>query len=181
MDGQIQCVLVTGGAGFIGSNFVRFLLEQRPDVRVVNYDALTYAGNLANLEDIADDPRFAENAGRVEHRGELVELIAAALVAQPTEHWLDAFSGCGVPAGPINDLQQVFGDAHVIEQQLVRQLDHARAGQVPTIANPVAFSVTAVEYHRAPPVLGQHTNEVLRDLLGYSPEKIAALADDGAI
>ena len=83
--------------------------------------------------------------------------------------------------GPINDLQQVFGDAHVIEQQLVRQLDHARAGQVPTIANPVAFSVTAVEYHRAPPVLGQHTNEVLRDLLGYSPEKIAALADDGAI
>ncbi|MCA9297162.1 MAG: GDP-mannose 4,6-dehydratase, partial [Phycisphaerales bacterium] len=75
MGESIKRMLVTGGAGFIGSNFVRFVLRERPDCEVVNYDALTYAGNLANLEDIADDPRYSFVHGDIRDREAMVEAL----------------------------------------------------------------------------------------------------------
>ncbi len=131
--------------------------------------------------ELATDERFASNSARVQHRDVLVALLAERLMTRSTADWLREFGKCGVPAGPINDLAAVFSDPHVAEQQLIRHLDHPLAGPVPTIANPVRFSKTPVGYRSAPPTLGQHTEDVLKDVLGYPSEKIAALARAGAI
>lgn len=133
------------------------------------------------LAELAEDARFSSNSARVQHRDALVSILSERLATRRTADWLREFKKRGVPAGPINDLAAVFGDAHVAERELVRHLDHPLAGTVPTIANPVRFTETPVEYRSAPPMLGQHTEEVLEDVLGYSSEKIAALADAGAI
>jgi crotonobetainyl-CoA:carnitine CoA-transferase CaiB-like acyl-CoA transferase len=117
---------------------------------------------ILDCPEIADDPRFSSNGGRV-------------------VQCLEAFAARNIPAGPINDIAQVFADPVVEEREIVRKLPHATAGEVPTVANPVRFSDTPVEYRLAPPELGQHTEEVLKELLGLSDEDIASLYDSGAL
>ena len=131
--------------------------------------------------DLAQEPRFASNAERVRNRAILVPLLSEALRRRSTSHWLQAFASHGVPAGPINDLSQVFGEAFAGERELVHELSHPLSGSVATVANPVRFSATPVTYDRAPPLLGQHTDEVLSQVLSYSAAKIQALRDTGVL
>ena len=131
--------------------------------------------------EVAEDPRYSTNSARIENRDALVQIIAERLTGETTAYWLGQFASLHIPAGPINNLAQVFSDPMVAERRIVRSLDHALAGEVPTVANPVRFSDTPVEYKLAPPVLGQHTAEVLKDDLGYSDKEIARLYDSGAI
>ena len=131
--------------------------------------------------EVAEDPRYSANSARIENRDELIQIIAGRLTGETTAYWLDRFASLHIPAGPINDLAQVFSDPVVAERRIVRSLNHSLAGEVPTVANPVRFSDTPVEYKLAPPVLGQHTAEVLKDDLGYSDKEIARLYDSGAI
>jgi crotonobetainyl-CoA:carnitine CoA-transferase CaiB-like acyl-CoA transferase len=131
--------------------------------------------------EVAEDPRYSANSARIENRDELIQIIAERLTGETTAYWLDRFASLHIPAGPINDLAQVFSDPVVAERRIVRSLNHSLAGEVPTVANPVRFSDTPVEYKLAPPVLGQHTAEVLKDDLGYSDKEIARLYDSGAI
>ena len=133
------------------------------------------------LDELAADPRFASNAARIRHRAALVEAMQAVLQTRPGAHWLDAFARAGVPAGPINDIGEVLGNAHARERRLVRKLRNGAGDDVPTVANPVAFAATPVAYDRAPPLLGEHTDEVLREWLGYSGERIAELHADSVI
>lgn len=137
--------------------------------------------NTLGTPELASDPRFDNNSNRVTNRESLIGLIAEKLKKESTEHWIHEFRGAGIPAGPINDLAAVFNDEHVIEHDLVRYLEHPSGARVPTIVNPVQFSSTKLEYERAPPVLGEHTQEVLETDLGYSKEKIASLLASGAI
>ena len=131
--------------------------------------------------EIAEDPRYSANSARIENRAELIQIIAERLTRETTAYWLDQFASLHIPAGPINNLAQVFSDPVVAERRIVRKLNHSLAGEVPTVANPVRFSDTPVEYKLAAPVLGQHTAEVLKDDLGYSDKEIARLYDSGAI
>ncbi len=131
--------------------------------------------------EIADDPRYSVNSARIENRDELIQIIAERLRGKTTAYWLDQFASLHIPAGPINNLAQVFSDPVVAERRIVRKLNHSLAGEVPTVANPVQFSDTPVEYKLAAPVLGQHTAEVLKNDLGYSDDEIAQLYDSGAI
>lgn len=132
-------------------------------------------------EALADDARFATNAGRVEHRAILIGMLATEFARRGTGDWLEALAAEQVPAGPINDIGEVFSEPYAAERELVRHLGHVRGGSVPTVSNPIRFSRTPVGYERAPPELGQHTEEVLSDDLGYSAEKIRSLRDAGAI
>jgi crotonobetainyl-CoA:carnitine CoA-transferase CaiB-like acyl-CoA transferase len=94
---------------------------------------------------------------------------------------LKTLHAAGVPAGPINNIADIFADPYAAERQLKRTLTHVKAGRIPTVANPVKFSLTPVGYRHAPPELGQHTHEILADELGYSDDKIRSLHASGAI
>ena len=131
--------------------------------------------------ELADDPRYAGNRERVENRAVLVKLLQAAFRQNSTEYWLRELGNAGVPAGPINDIGHVLTDAHAAERALVRQIKNTAGDDVPSVANPVDFSATPVCYSAAPPLLGEHTDEVLREWLGYSHERITGLRESSTI
>jgi formyl-CoA transferase len=129
----------------------------------------------------ASDARFANNPARVRHREALVDLIAARLRLRPAHEWLAALEKAGVPCGPINDLAQVFADPQVRHRGMEVRAPHPRAGEVRMVANPIKFSATPIPHDRAPPLLGEHTDEVLRDLLAIDDTRIAALREKGVL
>ncbi len=132
---------------------------------------------VAGRPEWADDPRFKSNTLRVAHRAELIPLIRQVTVFKTTVQWVAELEAAGVPCGPINDLAQVFADPQVVARGLAIELPHALGGTVPLVASPIRLSQTPVEYHRAPPLLGEHTQAVLRDVLGLSDEAIALLRE----
>lgn len=129
----------------------------------------------------AADERFATNAGRVKHREVLVPLMRQATVFKTTQEWISALEAANVPCGPINDLKAMYDDPQVKARGMRMELPHPQAGTAPTVANPLRLSATPVEYRNAPPLLGQHTHEVLQQLLGLTSERIGALASRGII
>jgi len=133
------------------------------------------------LASLATHEKFADNAARLKNRGELVGLIQERLKGVTTAHWLDAFSTLQIPSGPINDIGDILTNSYARERQLVRHMENTAGDDVPTVANPVDLGGTPVQYERAPPELGEHTDEVLREWLGYSAERIDALRNDSAI
>lgn len=131
--------------------------------------------------ELCEDPRFATNAGRIEHRKTLVDILTAAFHTRSTSDWLQALAAHSVPSGPINSIDTVLTGDYAAERQLVRSLPNGDGSTVPTVANPVRFSVTPVSYRLAPPRLGDSTVEVLQSRLGLSPAEIATLSAKGAI
>lgn len=127
------------------------------------------------------DARFATNKARVAHRQELVPLIRQVTVFRTTAQWVALLEQAGVPCGPINDLAQVFADPQVLARRLRVDMPHPLAGSVPQVASPIRLSETPVEYRKAPPVLGEHSETVLQELVGLSFEKILSLRQSGVI
>jgi glutaryl-CoA transferase len=130
--------------------------------------------------ELGSDPRFGRNADRVGNREALVGIMSRALRADTTAAWLPRLANAGVPAGPINTVADVLTDAYAGERQLVRRMKHRLDAALPTVANPVRFSRTPVCYETAPPLLGEQTQGILRDWLGYRDEAIARLTVPGA-
>tara|TARA_R110002126_G_scaffold3243_4_gene18208 strand:+ start:981 stop:2183 length:1203 start_codon:yes stop_codon:yes gene_type:complete len=122
--------------------------------------------DVAGHREWASDARFASNAQRVAHRAELIPLIRQATVFRTTAEWIIALERAGVPCGPINDLAQVFADEQIKARGVQITLPHALSGEVALVANPIRLSRTPVEYRTAPPLLGEHSAEVLADWLG---------------
>ncbi len=135
----------------------------------------------AGLPGLATETRFRHNGDRIANRSELVDLLGRAFATNTTDYWLKQLADCRVPAGPINDLQQVLTGSYAEERELVRQLPNSRGQPVPIVSNPVQFATTPVQYANAPPLLGEHTDEVLREWLGYSDELIAELRESKAV
>ncbi|UZA71598.1 CoA transferase [Pseudomonas viridiflava] len=136
---------------------------------------------VAGQSQWATDPRFLTNKLRVANRGELIPLIRQATVFKTTAQWVDELEAAGVPCGPVNDLAQVFADPQVLARGLALELPHALGGQVAQVASPIRLSETPVEYRRAPPLLGEHTSQVLQDLLGMSGDEVVALREAGVL
>lgn len=136
---------------------------------------------LMDLPALADDPRFLTNPLRAKNRTQLVPLLQQVFLQQSVAHWNKLLGDAGVPCGPINNFEQVFQDPQVIERQVLFQLDHPLTGPAKFIANPVKLSATPVRYQRPPPMLGQHTHEVLLGDLGLGEEEIAALSSSSII
>jgi crotonobetainyl-CoA:carnitine CoA-transferase CaiB-like acyl-CoA transferase len=123
---------------------------------------------------LSSDARFASNGKRVENRTELTRILGEAFKQRTTAEWVEVLEKAGVPNGPINDIAQVYEEPQVKARGIRVEMDHPVAGSLPTVASPMRFSATPVEYRRAPPVLGQHTEEVLRELLGKSDAELRA-------
>jgi len=135
---------------------------------------------VAGCSELAGDPRFARNAGRVRHRAILVPLLAARLKLRPRAAWLAELEAAKVPCGPINDLAEVFADPHVQHRAMTVEMPHPLAGTVRMVASPMKLGGTPVRYRRAPPLLGADTDAVLAEL-GLDPAAIAGLRERGAI
>jgi crotonobetainyl-CoA:carnitine CoA-transferase CaiB-like acyl-CoA transferase len=136
--------------------------------------------DVAGLRDIPTDPRFARNADRVRHRATLVPLLAAVMKTRPRAAWLASLEAAKVPCGPINDLAEVFADPHVCARGMTTEIAHPLSGTVRLVASPMRFSSTPVQYRRAPPLLGEHTAQVLGEL-GLGDAEVDALRASGAI
>ena len=147
---------------------------------VGNDEQFCRCAELMGHSEWGGDARYASNAGRVTHRDSLIREMEAVFRTQKTTDWLDKLRERGVPAGPINTIGDVFSSDYAVERNLVRHLEHGLGQSIPTVSNPVNFSTTPVSYKYAPPLLGEHTEEILREL-GYTAEQIESLRQADAI
>ena len=121
---------------------------------------------LIEQRKLAEDSRFTTNAGRVEHRDELISLLKPIFSTRTANEWLSALEAEGIPCGPINTLDQVFSEPQVQAREMVVDLEHTSIGDLRLVGSPLKFSETPVAYRRPPPSLGEHTENVLKDLSG---------------
>ncbi|SAL45742.1 CaiB/BaiF CoA transferase family protein [Caballeronia telluris] len=131
--------------------------------------------------ELADDPRFSTNPSRVRNRETLVPILAAMVRERGKHDWLAALEAAGVPCGPINDLGEVFEDPQVVARGMQVELPHPAGGHVKLVRSPIKMSATPPEARLHPPMLGEHTDSVLRELLGYDDALIAQLRESKAI
>ncbi len=120
--------------------------------------------NVLNRAGLADDSRFATNEDRMAHLTELVDEIEGALAGGTTDTWVDRLLGAGVPAGPLRNYAEVFTDEHTRAREMIEDVEHPVEGTIRTLGFPVKLSDTPLRVRRPPPLLGQHTDEVLEEI-----------------
>ncbi|MBB3119422.1 CaiB/BaiF CoA transferase family protein [Pseudoduganella violacea] len=131
--------------------------------------------------ELAGDPRFMTNPLRVQNRDVLVPILAEMVKSKTRDEWISQLEEVGVPCGPINDLHDVFQNPQVQARGIVTETPHPTAGKVKLVRSPMRMSATPTDGGAAPPLLGQHTEEILRDVLGHSAQDIAALRAKGIL
>lgn len=137
--------------------------------------------NRFGLDHLIENSNFATNAARVANRTLVTETLAAVLSRHSSAWWLEALEAIKIGCGPINTLDQVFTDPHVIARNNLVDLTDQSGNPITLVANPVRLSATPVDYRLPPPILGEHTDEVLTDMLGLSATEIAALRRDNIV
>jgi crotonobetainyl-CoA:carnitine CoA-transferase CaiB-like acyl-CoA transferase len=137
----------------------------------------------AGVPELAGDARFAKNAGRVRNRDILIPLLEKQTAKRTTADWLQKLAELSIPAGPINNIAEVFASEQVSARNMKISMPHAVAGKgsVDLIGNPLRFSDTPVQYSRAPPTLGEDTDRILREILNMGDDETAALRQAGVI
>jgi crotonobetainyl-CoA:carnitine CoA-transferase CaiB-like acyl-CoA transferase len=133
------------------------------------------------LEHLLSDERFATNAARVKNREFVTETLSPTLRAHPTAWWVEQLEKNSIGGGPINTLEEVFADAQVKAREVVREMQIESGEYVKVVANPVRMSESPVDYRSAPPLLGQHTDEILRGELGLDERRLSELRSKGVI
>jgi crotonobetainyl-CoA:carnitine CoA-transferase CaiB-like acyl-CoA transferase len=133
------------------------------------------------MAEMAQDPRFANNPRRVQHREELIRILAAAFLKKESATWVTLLTGAEVPCSPVQTIDQVFSSPQVLHREMLVQVKHPKAGAVPLAGLPLKLSLTPASIRLPPPLLGEHTEEVLRTWLGMDAGEIAELREEGAI
>lgn len=136
---------------------------------------------VAGLDDFATDPRFTTMRARIENRPQLIPRVAEAITRRTTDDWMRALEAVSVPCGPINAIDRVFADPQVEARSLATTLADGRAAPVKAVANPIRFDGAPFTSSKAPPVLGEDTDSVLRDILGLADDEIARLRARGGL
>ena len=133
-----------------------------------------------NRMDLKDDPNFAQNGDRVRNRSTLVPLLQEYFLTQPADYWVGALQAVNVPAGPINDLADVFSDPQILHREMLVEIPHPTLKSIKQTGLPLKFSVTPGSFDKHPPLLGEHNEEILNSL-GYSAQDIAGLTNNSVI
>jgi crotonobetainyl-CoA:carnitine CoA-transferase CaiB-like acyl-CoA transferase len=186
---QAMNYLVTGVApqrlGNAHPNIVPYQVFAASDghiiVAVGNETQFARMCEVIGRPDLASDARFATNASRVHNREELIAILQGIFVTRTMRDWLQALERAGVPCGPINTVADVFADPQVQARGLKLDLSHPSIGSVPSVANPIKYSATPIDYRSAPPMLGADTDEILCEMLGVTPEEIGRLRKAGVV
>jgi crotonobetainyl-CoA:carnitine CoA-transferase CaiB-like acyl-CoA transferase len=131
--------------------------------------------------ELVDDPRFRRSRDRVINRETLIPILAEVFRTRVSSHWIESLHAAGVPAGRARDLDEVFSAPEVLQRGLVRKLPHPSIGEVSLLASPLRLTATPPEYRAPPPLLGQHTREILRDVLGIADDEIGRLIEAGIV
>ena len=174
-----------GRAGNAHQNIVPYQVFAAADGHVViavgNDGQYAKFCEIAGRPDLAADPRFTKNAERVRNRAVLVPLLEAIVRERPAAFWAEKLEAAGVPCGPINSIAQAFADPQAVARGLRIDLPHPTAGSVPLVGMPIRMSASSPNYERPPPLLGEHTDEVLREVAGLDADEIAALRSRGVL
>jgi len=194
---SLVAVLANQGANYLATGVSpRRLGNAHPNIvpyqtfKTADGDVILACGNdnlfrkfceVAKCQQLATDERFATNRKRVENRTELTALLNDIFRERTTREWTEALEAAGVPNGPINTLEQVFREPQAVARGLKIEIPHPLAGKVALTRSPMRFSETPVEHSVPPPLLGQHTDEILRGVLGRSEAEVAKLRADGAV
>jgi len=150
-------------------------------VAVGNDGQFRHFVKAGDRELLADDPRFATNPARIEYRDALIPLLAAMVKEKTKVEWISLLESVGVPCGPINNLQEVFENEQVVARGIQLNVPHPTAGSMKLVASPMRLSKTPVTMRMPPPLLGEHTEEILSATLHYTYEQIAQLRSKGII
>ena len=137
--------------------------------------------DVAGCAHLAKDPRFSTNGERVKNRDEITRLLNEVFLKRPTREWVKLLDEAGVANGPINTIEKVFDEPQVQARGMKIELPHAGAGKVPLVASPMKFSGTPIRHEMPPPVLGQHTDEILSGVLNKNADEIAKLKAGGIV
>ena len=205
-EGQyIDCALLDTIVAFNANQIVSYFCSGRIPIRygnahaqVVPYEVFPTAdghiilaiGNdgqfkrfceIARCPELAEESRFKTNSQRIVHRAELIPLIAEIMRTRSKQEWIEALEAATVPCGPINNMKEVFEDPQVRHRELRVDIPHPAGGTAPVVASPMRLSQTPVEYRIAPPLLGQHNDEIYRGLLGKSEGELAKLKSAGIV
>ncbi len=148
---------------------------------VVNERMWKSCCTLLGMEELKEDPRFANNAARIKNRQALSEIIDQKLAGKTVEEWIPLFDQAGIPCGPINTFDRAFRDPQVQHLGLVREMEHPHYGKVKVVGPPATFSESEIGIQSPPPLLGEHNREILTRLLGYSDEEVNSLQDQGVV
>jgi crotonobetainyl-CoA:carnitine CoA-transferase CaiB-like acyl-CoA transferase len=136
---------------------------------------------VLGVGELADDARFRTNPDRVAHRETLAEIIEPIIRQGTVAHWVQEMRAQGIPAGPINTVEQALTHPQTLARGMVVELDHPRAGKIRLTGNPIKLSETPGAVQSPPPLLGQHTGEILADWLALTPEQVDGLKSAGAL
>ena len=196
----LDCIVALGAnqvTGFLRSgNIPRRWGNGHPTVvpyqpfKTADSDVIVAVGNdeqfrrfchVLGLDPLADDERYRKMAGRIKNRDDLLPQIAAVMLTKPSDDWVEQLEANNVPCGRINNYKQVFEEPQVIHRGLRVDLERSDGGKVATIASPLRLHGTPPQYRRAPPLLGEDTDSVLKNVLGKSDAEIEKLKESGVV
>ncbi|MFV8830271.1 CaiB/BaiF CoA transferase family protein [Alkalihalobacterium sp. APHAB7] len=194
-DSQISALANVASNYLISGNIPGLLGNQHPNIvpyqpfPTLDGEMVVAVGNdgqfkklctLLDLEAISTDDKFTTNSKRLENREELVNILTKKMKTRTSKEWLLLLNENGIPAGPIQNMEQVFNDPQVRERNMIVEMEHPTAGNVHLVGSPLKLSRTPVEIHSHPPIAGEHTDEVLAEI-GYSTDRILALKENNSI
>ncbi|MEX0730190.1 MAG: CaiB/BaiF CoA-transferase family protein [Aquisalimonadaceae bacterium] len=177
--------MVPGRMGNAHPNIVPYQAFPTADGHLIltvgNDDQFRRFCEAAGRPELSAHPDYRTNGDRVRNRAVLIPELEALFRTRTTDAWLAGLEAAGVPCGPVNTVDRVFADPQVVAREMRRDIADAALGSVPTVANPIRYSATPINYEAPPPRLGEHTEAVLGQILDMTPEAIQALRDQGVI
>ncbi len=159
-----------------------FQAKDRPiAIAVANQKLWENFSRAVGRPDWLEDPRFSSNPDRVEHREALLPLVREVMASKTCDEWMEILVAAAIPCGPVNDMEHLFADPQVHHRKMVEKVPHPTIGELELGGIPIKYSETPGAVRRHPPLLGEHTDEILAEVLEYSPEKIGELRGAGVV